>query len=147
MLATKVDETLSERPIFVRIGLLWYMARPLTLAQMWEIGAAVETMDDVELSEGAYTLPLILSRHGDFRLCERVALIMLFRSRWKRWLWGWYVRRHLTSAVYKRVVEYAFRSFSAGFFLTALTFLKGIKTMTSPTRGAAATAPGASSEE
>lgn len=143
----RVADTITEKTTFFCFGLLPILVRPLTLAQMYEIGAAVENADGLEVQGKVNPVALMLSNFENIELCSKVVNIILFRSRWKRLLLGWYVKRNLTMAQYRRVIEYSASCFGAAFFLTSFTFLVGTKTMTKPTNTDEAIPSGDSLEE
>lgn len=144
MLADKVHSTMTERPLLIRVGLLFFIARPLTLAQLWRVGSIVAKMPDLNLEGKFNPMAKVLERPDDFRICTEVFIALLFRSRLSQRLFGWYIRRNLTSHQYAKLLMYTTQSFDAGFFLTSLTFLRGMKTVTSQTNMEEVTAPGGS---
>lgn len=145
--AKKVAQTLTEQPTIVRIGMFWFLQKPLTMAQIYEIGAIIENTEELDDSVKAQPISAILARYKDIKVCTEVVVTMLFRGRFKRWLWRKYILNHLTMATYKQVFEYGAMTFQAAFFLTSFIFLKGIKTTTSKTNTEEATAHGDSWEE
>ena len=147
MLANKTHDTITERPLLIRVGLLFFMARPLTLAQLWRVGAIVAEMPELNLEGRFNPMAKVLERPNDFRLCTEIFIALLFRSWLSQKLFGWYIRKHLTPQQYAKLLTYTTQSFDASFFLTNLTFLKGIKTVTSQTNTDEAIALGDSLEE
>lgn len=126
---------------------MFFLARPLTLAQLWKVGSIVSEMPELDLDGKFNPLAKVLERPDDFKVCTEVFIALLFRGWLKRKLFGWYIRKHLTAKQYAKLLAYTTQSFDAGFFLTNLTFLKGLRTVTSQTNTDAVTAPGVSSGE
>lgn len=143
----KVAETISEKPRFIRFGIIPFMVRPATLTQIWEVGALVQDMNYTEMHGRVNTLQVLLESHNDVRLCSQLVIILVFRSKLMRILLGWYVRHHLNVSRFKEVVNFMAVSFNATFFLTTFIFLKGTRQITTPTNTQEATARGDSSEE
>ena len=143
----KTSDVLTEKPIIIRFGLLFFVIRPMTMAQIYEIGAIVEKTEEIELEGDFNPIVKMLESYKDIKACSDVATTMVFRSRWMRKLFGWYIKNHLTMARYQRIIEYGAITFRAAFFLTSFSFLKGAKEVTKTTNTAAATARGGSLEE
>lgn len=143
----KTSDVLTEKPITVRFGLLFFVIRPMTMAQIYEIGAAIEKTEGMDLNGDFNPIVKMLQSYKDIEKCSEVAKIMIFRSRWMRKLFGWYVKHHMTMARYQKIIEYGAITFRAAFFLTSFSFLKGTKEVTKMTNTAAATAHGDSLEE
>lgn len=144
----QTSDVISEKPILLRFGFLWFLMRPLTLSQIYEIGAIVQNIEEVNLPEGEFN-PVVemLRRYTDMKICSSIVVKMLFRRKLKRILFGWYVKKHLTMAKYKKVIEFGAMSFQAAFFLTSFTFLKGTKEVTKQTNTESVTHLGDSSVE
>lgn len=143
----KTSDVLTEKPIIVRFGLLFFVIRPMTMAQIYEIGAIVEKTEGIDLEGDFNPIVKMLESYKDIKVCSEVATTMVFRSRWMRKLFGWYIKRHLTMARYQKIIEFGAITFRAAFFLTSFSFLKGTKEVTKMTNTAAATAHGDSLEE
>lgn len=127
----KVKDTLLEKGFKMRFGILPIRVKPLTLAQVQEIGAlagGLGTNDD-ELKEMQFADGLSdLAKYGD--LINDICLIILFRSQRKRGLLGNFIKKRLTSDHYKKLIGWLYQTFDFGFFLTSLVFMRGIKTKT-----------------
>lgn len=127
----KVKDTLLEKGFKMRFGILPIMVKPLTLAQVQEIGAlagGLGTNDD-ELKEMQFADGLAdLAKYGD--LINDICLIILFRSQSKRGILGNFIKKRLTSDHYKKLMGWLYQTFDFGFFLTSLVFMRGIKTKT-----------------
>lgn len=146
----KTKDALLEKPMFIRFGIMLFRVKPLTLAQIYEIGAVVENMKEVETNTLGRTINALaksLELYENIPLCEKVVLISMFRRSLWRKIWGRFIRKRMTVARYRRLVEYFALTFQAAFFFTSFTFLKGAKMITSPTNTDEVTALGASSEE
>lgn len=143
----KTSDVLTEKPIIVRFGLLFFVIRPMTMAQIYEIGAVVEKTEGIDLNGDFNPIVKMLQSYKDIEKCSEVATIMIFRSLWMRKAFGWYVKHHMTMARYQKIIEYGAITFRAAFFLTSFSFLKGTKEVTKMTNTAAATVHGDSLEE
>lgn len=143
----KTSDVITEKPIIVRFGLLCFVVKPMTMAQIYEIGAVVEKTEGIDLNGDFNPVVKMLSSYKDVKTCSEVATIMVFRSRWTRKLFGWYIKHHMTMARYQKIIEYGAVTFRAAFFLTSFSFLKGTKEITKTTNTAEATAHGGSSAE
>lgn len=143
----KVSDTLSEEPIFIMAGLLPILVRPATLSQIYEVGAILEKVSSVELRDKVQPMLEMMARYKDLKVCTEIFITLAFRSKIKRALFGWYVRKTLTMQSYQKLLEFAAETFSASFFLISFTFLKGTKEITNPTNTNSATVLGDSLEE
>lgn len=142
-----VAMAILEKSMWMRFGLMFVRVRPLTLAQILDISAAVGNIDNINLDESELAVTYMLENTKTLEQCQNVITYIVFRSPLKRILFGWYIRRHTTMARYEMLLKHAFATFNAGFFLTSITILKGLKTVSAPTNTRAATVLGASSEE
>jgi hypothetical protein len=131
----RISETLSEKGMWIRFGHVPFYVRPLTLAQLYDVGACVERMQQVQIAENEQINALveILSRYTDVKICAEFTVKIMFRRKLTRFLFGWWVRRNLTVHKYEQILKYGTRYMNAAFFLTSLTFLKGVKALTKPT--------------
>ena len=140
----KVADVLVEKPALIRIGWFVFKLRPLTLAQIYEMGAAANDInaDDLEDTEKRVRImAALINHHKDAKAMERVFIICLFRKRWKRILFGRYIAKRLTMDKFQQLLTYVTTSFNANFFLTSIIFLRQTTTMTEPSQ---TTAPGQS---
>lgn len=126
----KVGDAVIEKPLILKLGAIPVKVKPLTLAQIIEIGDIAADMVDVDITDTATFAEALKMGHlqGDkvFSICEVVA----FRSRWRRRLLGWLLRRRMTSKVYQQLISWLYSTFDFGFFLTSLVFMRGIRTKT-----------------
>lgn len=143
----KTSDVLTEKPIIIRFGLLFFVIRPMTMAQIYEIGAIVEKTEEIDLNGDFNPIVKMLESYKDVQTCSEVATTMIFRSRWMRKLFSWYIKHHLTMSRYQKIIEFGAITFRAAFFLTSFSFLKGTKEVTKTTNTVAATAHGDLSEE
>lgn len=143
----KTSDVITEKPLLIRFGLLFFVLKPMTMAQIYEIGALVEKTEEIDLNGNFNPIVKMLSQYRDIKTCSQVATVMLFRSLWMRKLFGWYVRHHMTMKRYQSIIEYGAITFRAAFFLTSFSFLKGTKETTKTTNTAAATVHGDLLEE
>lgn len=140
------SDTFSEKPRLIRFGFLFFMMKPLTLAQIWEVGSVLEGQEIKPVNGDVNVMAEMLERVDNIKAAQEIALIMLFRSRLKRTLFGWFVRSRLTMGRYQKMMEYYLMTLRAAFFLISITSLKGVKEMTKRTNTAEAIALGGSSE-
>lgn len=142
----KTADALSERSHWMRIGWMWIKIKPLTLSQIYDMGASANDInsDDLSETEKVNTLAVLVKHSKDARAMQRVFLVCAFRSRWKRWLFGYYIRKRLTMIQMSGMLTYIASSFNANFFLTSIIFLSQTKVMTEPNQ---TTPRGQSSEE
>jgi len=143
---SETTATLLERPRKVKIGWRMFKVHPLTLAQIYEMGAIVEGIEGLDLHGEVNVIVETLRRFRDMERIQRLVMVMLFRNKRKRWWWRRYIKRHLTIDVYQNVLETGMATFKAAFFLTSITFLKGVQDVTKTTNTAEVTAHGGSSE-
>lgn len=130
----EVANTLSEKGIWVRIGFLPFRLRPITLAQIYEMGAIANDInaDGLEEKKKIKILAETIAHYDDARIMSKVFVICLFRSLLMRFLFGWYIRHNLTMREYEKLITFESTSFNINFFLTSIIFLKKTTTMTNP---------------
>ena len=143
----KVADTISEKSALVWFGIFPILIRPLTLAQIYDIGAVVERMGVIDIDGEFNPVVKMLQQYKEIKECTDIVKICCFRKRWKRKVFGRIITSNLTMMRYKQVIEVAALSFGAAFFLTSFTFLKGTKEVTKRTNTDEATASGDSLEE
>ena len=137
----EVANTLSEKGIWIRVGFLPFRLRPITLAQIYEMGAIANDInaDGLEEKKKIKILAETIAHYNDARIMSKVFVICLFRSLLMRFLFGWYIRHNLTMREYEKLITFESTSFNINFFLTSIIFLKKTTTMTNPNP---TTAPG-----
>lgn len=130
----KIAETLSEKSKIIRIGILPIMIKPLTLAQIYDMGAAANDVKSEDLQkEEKVNIFAVLMRHAkDAKAMQDVFIICAFRKKWKRWLFGRYLRNRLTVEDFKKLLGIIAITFNANFFLTSIIFLSQTKIITEP---------------
>ena len=130
----EVANTLSEKGIWIRIGFLPFRLRPITLAQIYEMGAIANDInaDGLEEKKKIKILAETIAHYNDARIMSKVFVICLFRSLLMRFLFGWYIRHNLTMREYEKLITFESTSFNINFFLTSIIFLKKTTTMTNP---------------
>lgn len=136
---------MTEKGTWVRFGLIPFYIRPLTLAQIWEIGELIQKCKAVELQGSFNPIEKMLESHKDLHFLQKVVEKAIFRGSVARFLLGWYIRKRTTMKRYKQVITFCAQSFDAPFFFQSLISLKGARQMTMNT--AEATARGHSLEE
>jgi hypothetical protein len=145
----KVSDTVTERGVWVRIGVLPFYIKPMTLAQLYTIGATIQhiSVPDWGEDEKINVVAEMLNRYRDAHLCSRFAVQMIFRSPIMRIVFGAYIRHNLTIDKYAQIIRFGTQSIDPAFFLTNITFLKGVKAVTKMTNIPSPTARGASLAE
>lgn len=130
----KVAEILSEKSHFIRVGLLPIKIKPLTLAQIYDMGTAANNVKSDDLQkEDKVNIFAVLMRHAkDAKAMQDVFVVCAFRKRWKRWLLGRYLRNRLTVEDFNRLLSIIAVTFNANFFLTSIIFLSQTKIITEP---------------
>ena len=130
----EVANTISEKGIWIRIGFLPFRLRPITLAQIYEMGAIANDInaDGLEEKKKIKILAETIAHYNDARIMSKVFVICLFRSLIMRFLLGWYIRHNLTMREYEKLITFESTSFNINFFLTSIIFLKKTTTMTNP---------------
>ena len=130
----EVANTLSEKGIWIRIGVLPFRLRPITLAQIYEMGAIANDInaDGLEEKKKIKILAETIAHYNDARIMSKVFIICLFRSLLMRFLFGWYIRHNLTMREYEKLITFESTSFNINFFLFFIIFLKKTTTMTNP---------------
>ena len=145
---TKVtSDTLSEKPRLIRFGFLFFRMKPLTLAQIWEVGGILEQQEIKAVDGDVNVIAEMLERVDNIKAAQEIAVAMLFRGSLSRWLFGRFVKSRLTMERYQQMMEYSLMTLRAAFFLISITSLKGVKEMTKRTNTAEATVLGDSSAE
>ena len=139
-------DVLTEKPIWIKVGKLRFKARPLTLAQIYEMGAIANDINADGLQEKTriQVLAELIAHHNDAKIMGEVFIVCLFRSRFCRTLFRPYIKHRLTITVFQQLMTYIAKSFNANFFLTSIIFLRQTTTMTEPKQ---MTAHGQLSEE
>lgn len=132
----KTSSVLAEKAIWVRFGLIPFRIRPLTLAQIWEIGEKVQECNQLEVEGRFNAIEKMLSAHQDIRTLQKIVVKAVFRSSVARFLLGWYIRKHTTMKRYKQVISFCSQSFNAPFFFQSMIFLRGAKQVTMNTHEA-----------
>lgn len=136
------SDVISEKPRLIRFGFLFFVMRPLTLSQIWEIGAILEEEEMKPVGDGANVIAAMLERLDNMKAAQRIIVTMLFRSSVLRLVFGWFIKRNLTMERYQLMMEYYLMTIRAAFFLISFTSLKGMKEITKQTNTAEATALG-----
>lgn len=142
----KVANALSERGTWIRVGWLFIHFRPLTLSQIYDMGAAANDIDgsDLQTDDKVNLIAVLLKHSKDAQAMQNVFLVCAFRKSWKRWLFGRYIKNRLTIEHFNRLLTTIATTFNANFFLTSIIFLSQTKIMTEPNQ---TTAHGQSLEE
>lgn len=142
----KVTNALSERSLWIRVGWLPVLVKPLTLSQIYDMGEAASEIngDDLKQVEKINMIAALINHAKDARALQDVFLVCAFRKKWKRWLFGRYIRNRLNIEHINQLITIIATTFNINFFLTSIIFLTQTKIMTEPSQ---MTALGQSSEE
>lgn len=142
----KVADTLSERSKWMRVGLMPIKIKPLTLSQIYDMGAAGNDVngDDLQTDEKVNIIGVLMKHAKDAKAMQDIFLVCAFRKKWKRWLFGHYLRSRLTVKHFNILLSIIATTFNANFFLTSIIFLSQTKIITNPSQ---TTPHGQSSEE
>lgn len=125
MAENKVTDTLSQKPVLVKVGNRTYKVKPLTLMQVYEIGELMKDVKSVDNSDNETLISHTLNNPNDARAYVEIAVKVLLRGRWKRALFGGYIRKHLNSESFRDVMNVIKDAFDYSFFLQSTIFLKG----------------------
>lgn len=142
----KVADALSERSQWLRVGWLPIKIKPLTLSQIYDMGAAANNIDayDLQHMEKVNIIAILVKHAKDAKALQDVFLVCAFRKKWKRCLFGRYLRNRLMVEHFNKLLTIIASTFNANFFLTSIIFLSQTKIVTEPNQ---TTARGQSSEE
>lgn len=139
---TKTTDALGEKAQRIKIGRLTFKVKPLTLLQVKEIGEELEGVDLSDFDENKtinsndsedvanvkramMVQSYVFSKHEGIESMTNALIKSLFRSDFKRKLFGWYIRKNLTMENYGRIYANLHANFDFAFFLQSLIFLKG----------------------
>ena len=140
----QVADTIAERPIFLWFGMIPFMVRPLTFTQLFDIGSISKDMKEVDQAKlnGRTSVSATLVYYEEADRMSDIAVMTIFRSVWKRKLFGGFIKKRLTVRKYKKLQDYMAQTMDATFFLSTIIFLKGLNETTKPTNTPEATALG-----
>lgn len=126
---TKVKDTITEEPKRIKIGKFYFNCNPLNLSQVVEIAELIKNnvkLDDKELDSTMISLSL---NHPEYaETMKEVCLIAIFRTKFKRCVFGRYIKKNLCSEEYKAIFTHITEAFDYCFFLGSLIFLKNTTT-------------------
>lgn len=142
----RTEEVLTEKSTWLRICFLFFRLRPLTLAQIYQMGKHCNEIDceGVSLHKRINIVATMFAKYENIPFMQDVFLVCLFRTRFMRFLFKHYLIHRLTMAHFKKMVDYITKSYDANFFLTSIIFLKQMNMISEPNP---TTALGQSSEE
>lgn len=130
----KIANALSERSKWIRVGLIPIKIRPLTLSQIYDMGAAANDVngDDLQTEDKVNIIAVLMKHAKDAKAMQDVFLVCAFRKKWKRWFFGRYLRNRLTVEHFNILLTIIATTFNANFFLTSIIFLSQTKIVTEP---------------
>lgn len=129
---------ITEKSIFVFFGMIPFLVRPMTLAQIWQIGEKIGDIDEIDIEGEFNPYQKVFSMFKDVKSANEITPIIVFRSRLMRRIFGRFIRKRMTMKKYNELLQYASLSFDASFFLQSITFLKGCSQTTTNTKEAIA---------
>lgn len=130
----RVAEAINEKGKWIKIGWMPFYMRPITYGQIADLSAEVSQLEGFNEEDEGKPLFSVAMKHGkDFTQMCSVVCAAIFRSKWTRYIFGRYLRRHLTGNHFRKVQEYIFVSVDPAFFLQSIIFLKGMN-RTEPTK-------------
>ena len=141
----KVVRALTEATSKVWVGKLRITLRPITFAQIYEMGACAHEIKPINIKDGdkVNTMHELFEHYKDAKAMGEIFLVCAYRKGWKRRLFRKYILSRLTINEFNKLIKFISTSFNANFFLTSINFLSQAKIMTEPTT----TLHGPSSEE
>lgn len=132
----EVYNTLTEKPIDIKIGVFTFKLRPLTLAQIYEIGAIGNELseDDLGTKDKVKVFAEVIAHYKDAKIMQDMFVAALLPGKLKRFLFKRYVLKRLTVAVFNQFVTYVSQSLDVNFFLTSIIILRKTVEITNPTQ-------------
>lgn len=146
----QVADTLTEKPLKIKIGVFPFHVKQPTLGQIYEMGAAAVDIDEKDIQQKVDTKQRVnviaeaIAHYKDAHLMQQAFLVLVFRSRFWRRFWRRYIFHRLTIDIFNHLMEYIGKSVNINFFLTSIIFLKQTTKITEPSL---TTAHGQQSEE
>lgn len=130
----RISDTLNERCEIIRVGILRIKVRPLTLGQIYEIGAAACDINakDLQYKDKVRVVAEMIAHYNDAKAMQEIFLICAYRNRWLRKLFRRYILHRLTVKKFQDLISIISKSFDANFFLTSIIFLSQTKQVTEP---------------
>ena len=129
----KTADALTEKTVWMRVGLLPIMLRPLTLGQIYEMGVFINDLDIGDgVSEKINIVAEMLALYKNAPLMQETFLVCAYRRRWKRWIFRRYILKRLTVKHFQKAMKVITNAYTANFFLTSIIFLHQTKPMTEP---------------
>ena len=130
----KTADVLTERSLWVRVGMLPIRIRPLTLGQIYEIGphACQLEAEGLDMKARIIASAEMFARYASARQMQEIFLICAFRKRWMRKVLRRYIINRLTVRMFQRAVTVMTNAFSANFFLTSIISLHQMNQVTEP---------------
>jgi hypothetical protein len=128
---TKVKDTITEDPKRIKIGKFYFDCKPLNLSQVIEISELIQ--NNVKIEENNLETNMIsfaLNNPTTAKAMQEACLACVLPSKFKRRIFGSYVRKNLHSEEYKAIFKHITEAFDYGFFLGSLIFLKNTTTKT-----------------
>ena len=125
---------MTEKPVKIKVGKLTFKLRPLTLAQIYEIGAIGNELSDDDLGskDKVKVLAEVIAHYKDAKVMQDMFIAALLPGKIKRFLFKRYVLKRLTVTVFNEFVAYVSRSLDVNFFLTSIIILRKTVEITNP---------------
>ena len=130
----RTADVLMEKAIWIKVGWIPVRFRPLTLAQIYEIGRYANDIDGdgIELNKRINVVAAMFAKFKNAPLMRNVFVVCAFRSRLPRFIFKYYIKRHLRTIHLKKMMDYISQSYDANFFLTSIIFLKQMNLISEP---------------
>lgn len=122
---TKVKDTITEERVKIKVGRFSFACKPLNLPQVIEIAELIK--NNVKIDENNLDSNMIsfaLNNPTNAKAMQEACLVAILPSKFKRWIFGSYIRKNLHSEEYKAIFKHITEAFDYGFFLGSLIFLK-----------------------
>ena len=102
----RVSDALSEKAHKIKVGLFTFKLKPLTLAQIYEMGAVAVNINasDLKHKDKVNIISEMILHHNDAKAMQDVFLICLFRSAWKRSFFKRYILKRLTVSKFQELI-------------------------------------------
>lgn len=134
---SRVHDTLTEKPYSIKIGMFTFKLHPLTLAQIYSIGAIgndLSSDDDLGSSDKVRVMAEVIAHYKDAKVMQEMFIAALLPGKFKRWLLKRYVLKRLTVGMFNEFVAYVSQSLDVNFFLTSIIILRKATEITNPSQ-------------
>lgn len=133
----RVHSTFTEKPIDIKIGMFTFKLRPLTLSQIYKLGAIgneLSSDDDLGSKDKVKVIAEVIAHYKDAKVMQDMFVAALLPGRVKRFLFKRYVLKRLTVSVFNEFIAYVSQSVDVNFFLTSIIILRKTVEITNPSQ-------------